>query len=355
LATAGWGLAIPLFAACGPTPQSPTAPAAGPAKPGEVTPAPAATAAPTAQAAVTKIAYGLVAYAPFHIVTIVGVEKPEFMRKHGLEIDLLITGSSPASIQAIVGGSLQMTTATGESAWAAQDKSPGLSQIAVISNGYPYSLIVNPEIKKVDDLRGKPVGATAVRGGADTAALRLILYQNGLKDGDYSIVPVGALAERTAAMKAGTVMGVVQIEPQTSFMLDQGFVELDNADNYPELRDLQSIMLISRKDWYEPNMTTAVAFMKGWLEITKWVYDPGNRDEIVALLVKAMKTEAKYASNAYERFVVKSKTVAQDPRVDLQAMARMADLQKKIGGLETVPTDFAEYADNVVVDKAMTS
>ena len=72
-------------------------------------------------------------------------------------------------------------------------------------------------------------------------------------------------------------------------------------------------------------------------------------------MVKAMKTEAKYASNAYERFVVKSKTVAQDPRVDLQAMARMADLQKKIGGLETVPTDFAKYADNVVVDKAMTS
>jgi len=70
------------------------------------------------------------------------------MRKRGVEIDLLITGSSPAAIAAIVGGSMHMTTATSESAWAAQDKSPGLFQVAVISTGYPYSLLVNPEIKR---------------------------------------------------------------------------------------------------------------------------------------------------------------------------------------------------------------
>jgi len=50
------------------------------------------------------------------------------MRKRGVEIDLLITGSSPAAIAAIVGGSMHMTTATSESAWAAQDKSPACSR-----------------------------------------------------------------------------------------------------------------------------------------------------------------------------------------------------------------------------------
>jgi hypothetical protein len=31
----------------------------------------------------------------------------------------------------------------------------------------------------------------------------------------------------------------------------------------------------------------------------------------------------------------------------------MAELQKKIGGLEAVPTEFAKYADNSIVEKAM--
>jgi ABC-type nitrate/sulfonate/bicarbonate transport system substrate-binding protein len=239
VAAAGWGLAVPLFAACAPAaaPSPTAAPAPKPAGPAPAAapataPSPAA-AAPATPAGVTKVSYGIVSYNPFHIVIIVGTEKPELMRQHGVEIDLLLTGSAPAAVQAIVGGSMNMTTATAESAWAAQDKSPGLYQIADVSVGYPYSLIVNPEIKKATDLNGKPVGSTSVWGGADTTALRMLLYENGLNNGDFNVIPVGSIAERAAAMKAGTVMGVVQIEPQTSALLDQGFIELDNADNYP--------------------------------------------------------------------------------------------------------------------------
>ena len=364
LAAAGWGLAVPLFAACAPAaaPSPTAAPAPKPAGPAPAAspaaapaaPAPAASpaaAAPATPASVTKVSYGIVSYNPFHIVIIVGTEKPELMRQHGVEIDLLLTGSAPAAVQAIVGGSMNMTTATMESAWAAQDKSPGLYQIADVSVGYPYSLIVNPEIKRATDLKGKPVGSTSVWGGADTTALRMLLYENGLNNGDFNVIPVGSIAERAAAMKAGTVMGVVQIEPQTSLLIDQGFVELDNADNYPELKGLQSITVLGKKDWYEPNMATAVAFFQGWLDITKWVYDPANKDEVIAIMAKTMKVDTKYAANTYERHLVKSKTAPTDLRVDLEAMARMADLQRKIG-LENVPTEFAKYVDNSVVEKA---
>ena len=40
-------------------------------------------------------------------------------------------------------------------------------------------------------------------------------------------------------------------------------------------------------------------------------------------------------------------------REDVQAMARLGDLQRKIAGLENVPTEFAKYADNTIVEKAM--
>lgn len=375
---AGLGLAIPLGAACTPTAApSPTAAPARPTeaakpaeKPAEKPAAPAAqpavspvaqpaapaaaaspAAAPATPAGVTKVSYGIVSYNPFHIAIIVGTEKPELMRKYGIEIDLILTGSAPAAVQAIVGGSMNMTTATAESAWVAQDKTPGLMQIAAVSVGYPYSLLVRPEIKAISDLKGKPVGSTSVWGSADTTAMRMLLLQNGLQNGDFNVLPVGSIAERAAALKAGTIMGCAQIEPQTSALADQGFPELDNADNYPDLKGLQGIIVMAKKDWYEPNMAAAVAFFKGWLEITRWIYDPKNRDETIAIMGKTMKVDTKYATNTYERHIVKSKTPPLDLRVDPALMARMADLQRKIG-LENVPTEFAKYIDNSIVEKA---
>lgn len=360
LMAAGWGLAVSPSAACtpsaspGPTAAVKPTEAPKPAGPAPTTVPAATTAAPAAPATVTKVSYGIVSYNPFHIVVIVGIEKPELMRKHGIEIDLLLTGNAPAAVQAIVGGSMNMTTATADSGWAAQDRSPGLMQIAAVATGYPFSLIARPEIKSVAELRGKPLGSSAVRGGADTTALRSILLQNGLTDGDFTVVPAGSIAERAAAMKAGTIVGTAQLEPQTSLLLDQGFEELDNADNYPDIKRLQSVTVVAKKDWYEPNMAIAVAFFKGWLDITRWVYDPNNKDEVIAIMAKTMKVEPGYAANTYERHVVKSKTIALDLRVDPELMAPMADLQKKIG-LENVPNEFEKYIDSSIAEKAMAS
>ena len=375
-----WSLAVPLFATCAPAAapsptaapkpteapkpaekpteaaakpaEKPAAPAAPAASPAAAAPAPAATTAPATPANLTKVSYGIVSYNPFHILIILATEKPDLMRKHGIEVDLILTGSAPAAVQAIVGGSMNMTTSTAEASWAAQDKTPELKQIVAVSVGYPYSLIVRPDIKAVGELRGKPVGSTSVRGGADTTAMRLLLLQHGLKDGDFNVIPVGSIAERAAALKAGTISACAQIEPQTSALVDQGFVELDNADNYPEIAGLQGITVLAKTDWYQANQQTAVTFFKGWLDIARWVYDPKNRDETVAIIAKTMKVDTKYATNTYERHIVKSKTVPMDLRIDPKLMARMGDLQAKIG-LENVPKEFDKYIDNSVAEKAM--
>jgi ABC-type nitrate/sulfonate/bicarbonate transport system substrate-binding protein len=363
-AATGWGFALPLFVACAPagapsptTPaepvkEKPTEAAKPTAAPAGQPAAPAATSAPAAQAAVKKVSYGIVSSNPFHWQILVGVEKPEFMRRHGVEIDLLMTGSSPAAVQALVGGSMNMATATPESVWPAQDKTPDVFQVIAISHGTPYSLIVNPEVRKIEDLKGKPLGATAVRGGADTTALRSMLFENGLKDTDYTVVPVGSVAERTAAMRASSVMAVAQLEPQTSQLKENGFVELDNADNYPPLKNLLTLTVAAKKDWYEGSMDTAAAFVKGWIDIVKWIYDPNNRGEAIDILARAMKIDAALTANAYERHVVNSKTLPLDPHVDAALMQNTAENQRRIG-TENVPAEVGKYIDNSIVDRAM--
>jgi NitT/TauT family transport system substrate-binding protein len=366
MAAAGWGFAMPLLAACAPAATTgPTAapPQAAKDKPTEAPKAagptagaaPAATqpaAAPAVAKAVTKVSYGMASVNPYHIVAVVGAEKPDLTRSHGVEFETITTQNSPNAVQAVVGGSLNIASVTPEATWPAQDKTPDLFQIIGSANGTPYALIVNPEIRQVAELKGKTLGASALRGGADTTALKILLLENGLKEADYSIVQAGSVAERTAAMRAGTIQGCTQLEPQATQLREAGFSELDNADNYPPLKNVQSLVLISRKNWYESNMDTAVAFARAWIDVTKWIYEPGNKEEVNALMMSTMKVDASAAENAYDRHIVKSKVPPLDPRVSLEMAQQMAENQRKVG-TENVPDDLAKFIDNRVVERAM--
>ena len=362
IGAAGWSLAIPLFAACAPAaaPSPTAAPASKPteaakpaeaAKPTEAAKPAEKAAAPAAPANVTKLTYAMVTYSPYHIVPIVTSEKPELMRKFGIELDIVVTNNSPNSVNAMVGGSVHAAGVTPESAWPAQAQTPDIQQIAAMGNGTPYQLFVNPDIKKVTDLKGKSVGASATRGGADTTAMQILLLENGLKEGDYSIVQVGSVAERTAAMKAGTISGCAQQEPQSTQLREAGFVELDDADNYPALKNVQTLVVLAKKSWYQANMDTALGFVRAWTDITKWLYDPKNKDELLGIMVKTMKVEQQAAENAYQRWWVKTQTAPLPPRVDLQMAAQHAENQKRVGNTN-VPSDFSKFVDNSLVEKA---
>ena len=146
------------------------------------------------------------------------------MHKLGVEFDLLTTTNSPNAVNALVGGSVNVAAATPDSAWPAQEKAPDVKQLFAVADGTPYVLIAQPEVKKAADLKGTTLGASAIRGGADTTSIRVILVENGLTESDYTFVQAGAIADRTAAMKAKSIDAVAQLEPQATTLRDEGFV-----------------------------------------------------------------------------------------------------------------------------------
>jgi ABC-type nitrate/sulfonate/bicarbonate transport system substrate-binding protein len=152
-------------------------------------------------------------------------------------------------------------------------------------------------------------------------------------------------------MKAGTISGCAQLEPQATALRDAGFIEIDNADNYPVLAQVQTLVVISKKSWYEPNMALAGNFARAFVDITKWLYDPGNREELIGLMARTMKVDDQAATNAYERFIVKSKTPTPNGRVDPKMIAQMAENQKRIG-TTGVPADTAKFIDQSIMERA---
>jgi ABC-type nitrate/sulfonate/bicarbonate transport system substrate-binding protein len=303
-----------------------------------------------AAAKMETVTYGLVSWNPLHWVTMVAVAKGHFER-HGVKVDIPITGSSGAAVQAMIGGSLNMTSTSPGAAFLAQDKAPDMKQIVSIYDKNPYSLVVNPDIKKIEDLKGKVMGGTGVKVGADTETMRVLLHRFGFEDPrDYTVAPVGSVRERTQAMLAKTIGGVMQMEPYTSFLKEKGMVELARAADYPELKVVQMVSIVAMKPWYTANEDKAIRFIKGYAEATDWLNDPRNKAEAIKILADRMKVEEKYAAAAYKVFVEDLKGYPVQGRFNMEAMRQAAENMKIIGG--TPPADVAKYVDTSLIDKA---
>ena len=343
IGAASAGLAVPLFAACTPPTSSPAAPS----EPQSAAP----NTAPAAVTSVTKVSYAYASPNGFHFVATVGGEKPELAHKFGIEFDLLTTTNSPNAVNALVGGSVNVAAATPDSAWPAQDKAPDAKQLIAVAEGTPYVLIAQPEIKKTADLKGKTLGVSALSGGADTTAIKIMLGEAGLSSNDYTLVQAGAISDRTAAMKAKAIDALAQLEPQASLLRDGGFPEIDNGNNYPVLKGVDSIILLSKTGWYQANPDLAANFLRSWDAITKWIYDPANKAELLAIVKKTMGGTDAGAEGVYSRHVT-GKSIPQNLRINEKLIQQFVDNLKKAGA-ENVPTDAMKYVDSNLVTKVL--
>ena len=339
----GGCLAVQLLAGCAPNSTSSAAP----------TPAGARPAAPTAARASATIRYAFGNVNPQHWVALIGTERPDLPGAFGIAFDLVTTTNAPNALSALIGGSVEVAVVTPDSAWSAQNKTPDLKQLFAVGNGTPGRLIAQPEINGAADLKGMTLGASAVRGGPDTTALRLLLLENGLKDGDYSIVQAGGVADRTAAMRARAIQAVYQVEPQATLLRDAGFREIDNGNNYPSLKNIHGLILVSRPSWYQANPDLAINFIRAWDAITSWLYDPTNKQEVIDITKKTMEVADGPAQNAYELHIGQ-KVPAQDLHISEAFMQQFIQNQRRIGeSVEELPLDPMRYVDATLLDRAL--
>jgi len=224
----------------------PAAPAASgsasakPASSGSTAEKPAASASASASAAAAasvapaKPGQLLVAYS--EIVTsnlpMWAAKEGGIFQKNGLDVDVRLIESS-LSIGALVSGQVQLAGVGGSESLAAAVSGADLRILATTTPVYPYKLEVAADIKTPADLKGKKVAISRVGSSSDVAT-RAGLRKLGLDpDKDVSIIQVGSLQARTAAMISGAVQASMANPPDTLTLEDQGFhtlVDLSSLD-----------------------------------------------------------------------------------------------------------------------------
>jgi ABC-type nitrate/sulfonate/bicarbonate transport system substrate-binding protein len=147
------------------------------------------------------------------------------------------------------------------------------------------SLVVAPDIRSFDELRGRTLALDALATGF-AFVLYDMLERAGLSLGDCELVPVGATPQRWEAVRSGAAAGTLMIEPFTSVAVAQGFRVL--AASGASLSNYQGGVFTASRAWAGAHAPMLEAFIRGYLAGLAWTLDPINRAAATALLLERM-------------------------------------------------------------------
>jgi NitT/TauT family transport system substrate-binding protein len=176
---------------------------------------------------VEKIIIAYSAISPFQVIVKVAEDSGIFS-KNGLETKLVFIEGGSRGAQALLAGEVPFVVADGASAVTSRLAGADTTMLIGVVNTFPYTLISAPEIKEVNDLKGKKVAISRF-GSATDVATRFALRKVGLNaDRDVTMLQIGAQNARFAALRAGSVQAAVITPPFTLTARKLGYKSLLN-------------------------------------------------------------------------------------------------------------------------------
>ena len=161
--------------------------------------------------------------APFWIIKDAG-----YFKQEGLDSNLVYIAASSTMAQAMLAGEVAISTANSQAVVDTGLQGGDLVAVGAIVNFVALYVIAAPEIKSVQDLRGKPVGVS--RFGATTDfAMQMFLKKYGLEPvRDVPIIQIGGLPELAAALSNKSIYAAAMSYPMGLVAQQAGMKVLAN-------------------------------------------------------------------------------------------------------------------------------
>ena len=186
-------------------------------------------------------------------------------KKHGLSVELIAVGSSTRGVAAMVSGDIDILAGGGSSGVTSQLQ--GYTDIALFANviqSFLFSVMVQPSITDVSQLRGKRMGVTRFGGTLDFVA-RQYIKRHGMEPGkDVSFVQIGAMPDIVVAVTTGAIeAGVIGI-PQNFLAKKHGLRELADLSESGSRYALAAF--VAKRGFLSENHEVMVRFIKAQVE-----------------------------------------------------------------------------------------
>jgi NitT/TauT family transport system substrate-binding protein len=170
---------------------------------------------PAAAFAADKLLFGWSAIAGSQAVPWI-IKDAGLFEKHGLDTTLIYLDGGSRAIQVLLSGDVPIVQGGGNSPVAARLRGGDVRIIAGIVNMLAYTLVVNPEVKRPEDLRGKKLAISRFGSNSDYATRKILVKWGLTPDRDVAIIQIpGGQPTRLAAVQNKQVAGLVAQPPVT--------------------------------------------------------------------------------------------------------------------------------------------
>lgn len=126
--------------------------------------------------------------------------------KYAIQTHLVLINSASKMVQAMLGGDVPFAAAGGNAAVDANLSGADIVMVGALAKVPAFYIMALPEIKTIEDLRGKAVGVTRF-GSSTDFTMRYVLRKQGLTpDRDVTMVQTGDLFAAAAALKTKAIV-----------------------------------------------------------------------------------------------------------------------------------------------------
>ena len=148
-----------------------------------------------------------------------------FFKQEGLDVDLIYIPSSATVAQAMLAGEVAVSAANSQVVTDSGLQGGDLLSMGAIVNVVAFYVMAAPEIKRIEDLKGKPVGVT--RFGASTDfGLRMLLSKYGLVAGrDVPVLQIGGMPEIASALSKHSIYAAPMSYPM-AYVAEQAGIKM---------------------------------------------------------------------------------------------------------------------------------
>jgi NitT/TauT family transport system substrate-binding protein len=221
--------------------------------------------------------------------------------KHGIDLEPIYMGGGMNSLAAVTSNSVQFLAAGSTATISARLGGMDIIMLSVQSNQLEYGIYSAPDIKTVQDLKGKIVTGTRPGASADSA-LRLFLRKAGLEPGkDVVFISVGESQQgRLNALHRGSVAATALLPPFTSMAKQLGFHEL--ADMRKMDIQYAGTAIAGMTSYIKSHPLAVENFLKGYVESLH--YFRTQREKTIDGIMKFLKmSDRARAEEGYDFYV----------------------------------------------------
>jgi NitT/TauT family transport system substrate-binding protein len=174
-----------------------------------------------------KLAVGVGGKTLFYYLPLTIAERNGYFKAEGLDVEILDFPGGARALQALLGGSVDVTSGAYEHTITQQAKGQFIEAL-VLQGKYSGIVLGMPKDKAARykapaDLKGMTIGVTAP-GSSTNMFVNILLAKAGLKPDAVSIVGVGATAGAVAIVKRGELDAISNLDPVIAQLESDGTI-----------------------------------------------------------------------------------------------------------------------------------